>query len=93
MGIAFQVRDDVLNFTLGEFIIRKLSRTDLKAMRPNLVLLNHANSDLDRRINDVQETTERFSHRAKMEIKELGLQRTPKNALEELANFASKRPF
>ncbi len=93
VGMAFQVRDDVLNFTSDESIIKKPSRTDLTAMRPNLVLLNHANGELDRRIIDVQKTAERFSHRAKMEIRELGLQQKPKNALEELADFASKRPF
>lgn len=93
VGMAFQVRDDVLNFISDESIIKKPSRTDLTAMRPNLVLLNHANSKLDCRIKDVQETAESFSDRAKLEIRELELQRKSKNALEELADFASKRLF
>ena len=92
MGMAYQIRDDVLNFISTETILKKPVKTDLLAMRPNLVLLHRINCKSSNVIKIIQEMAEDFCERAKMEIKKLELRPESKKAMEALADFACQRP-
>lgn len=46
IGMAFQLRDDVLNITSTETRLRKPVRTDMLAKRPNLVMIRASKSHL-----------------------------------------------
>ena len=46
IGMAFQLRDDVLNITSTETRLRKPVKTDMLAKRPNLVMIHAAKSHL-----------------------------------------------
>ncbi len=92
MGMAYQIRDDVLNFISTETILKKPVKTDLLAMRPNLVLFYCVNCEPSKGIKIVQEMAEDFCEWAKLEIKKLELRHGSQNAMEALADFACQRP-
>ncbi len=91
VGMAYQIRDDVLNFISTKNILKKPVNTDLLAMRPNLVLLHCINCKSSNGIITVQETAKKFSEMAKSEIKKLNIKNRPKKAMETLADFAYQR--
>lgn len=93
MGMAYQIRDDVLNFISTETILKKPVKTDLLAMRPNLVLLHRINCKSSNGIKIVQEMAEDFCEKAKLEIKKLELRPESKKAMEALADFACQRLY
>jgi len=91
--MAYQIRDDVLNFISTETILKKPVKTDLLAMRPNLVLLHHINCKSSNGIKIVQEMAEDFCEKAKLEFKKLELRPESKKAMEALADFACQRLY
>lgn len=93
MGMAYQIRDDVLNLISTETILKKPVKTDLLAMRPNLVLLHRINCKSSNGIKIVQEMAEDFCEKAKLEIKKLELRPESKKAMEALADFACQRLY
>lgn len=93
MGIAYQIRDDVLNLISTETILKKPVKTDLLAMRPNLVLLHRINCKSSNGIKIVQEMAENFCEKAKLEIRKLELRPESKKAMEALADFACQRLY
>lgn len=93
MGMAYQIRDDVLNLISTETILKKPVKTDLLAMRPNLVLLHRINCKSSNGIKIVQEMAENFCEKAKLEIRKLELRPESKKAMEALADFACQRLY
>jgi geranylgeranyl diphosphate synthase type I len=93
MGMAFQIRDDILNFVSHEDIFKKPVKTDLLAMRPNLVLFHRINCKSGNGMKIVQGMAEDFCEKAKLEIKKLELRHESKKAMEALADFACQRLY
>lgn len=93
MGMAYQIRDDVLNFISTETVLKKPVKTDLLAMRPNLVLLHCINSKPSNGIKIVQKIAEDFCEKTKLEIRKLRLRHDSKKAMEALADFACQRLY
>lgn len=91
MGMSYQVRDDVLNFISTETILKKPVKTDLLAMRPNLVLFRSINCNPSSGIKIVQQMAEDFCERAKLAIKKLELRHESKKAMEAVADFTCQR--
>lgn len=91
MGMAFQIRDDVLNFVSSEEVLKKPVNTDLLTMRPNLVLLHRINCEPRNGIKAAQRMAEDFCEKAKLEIRKLKLVHESKKAMEALADFAYQR--
>ena len=93
VGMAYQIRDDVLNFISTEDILKKPVKTDSLVKRPNFVLLHCVNSKSSKGIRLVQKMAEDFCERAKLEIKKLELKYELKKAMVTLADFAYQRSF
>ncbi len=93
VGMAYQIRDDVLNFISSETILKKPVKTDLLAMRPNLILLHGITRKSSSGIKIVQEMAENFCEKAKLEIENLELRHESKTAMEALADFACQRHY